>query len=165
MYPLEHNRDVPGDDPEHEGGDVWSTDAALAVMEEEKVENWSGILLTLGGIDKAGHMWGGLNDVPPYPAGTDPMAHMAAMAKTADDQVGRVLDKLDELGIADDTLVVLTTDHAQLTAEHYFGTDGPGRRNLNWYYGSDEVTPTRPRPTSRLHRRSSGLSTRPATCD
>ena len=29
MYPLEGNRDVPGDDPEHQGGDVWSTDAAL----------------------------------------------------------------------------------------------------------------------------------------
>ena len=31
-------------------------------------EDWSGMLLTVGGIDKAGHMWGGLNDVPPYPA-------------------------------------------------------------------------------------------------
>ena len=48
------------------------------------------MLLTLGGIDKAGHMWGGLNDVPPYPVGADPLSHMADAAKVADEQVGRV---------------------------------------------------------------------------
>jgi hypothetical protein len=78
MYPLEGNRDVPGNDPAHYGGDVWSTDVALQIMDQG---NWSGILLTLGGIDKAGHMWGGLNDVPPYPAGAEPTSHMAAQAR------------------------------------------------------------------------------------
>ena len=68
MYPVAGNRDVPGRDPEHLGGDVWVTDAAFAVMDNE---DWSGLLLTYGGIDKAGHMWGGLNDRPPYP-GVDP---------------------------------------------------------------------------------------------
>ena len=74
--------------------------------------------------------------------------------KTADDQVGRVLDKLEEHGIADDTLVVLTTDHAQLNAENYFGVNEPGRGNLNWYYGSDEVTPARglPLPSPEIKR-------------
>ncbi len=80
MYPLEGNRDVPGTDPAHYGGDVWTADAAMAVMENE---NWSGLLITMGGIDKVGHMWGGLNDVPPYPGG-DAMAHMASQAQTAD---------------------------------------------------------------------------------
>jgi arylsulfatase A-like enzyme len=133
MYPLEGNRDVPGNDPEHYGGDVWSTDVALQIMDRE---DWSGILLTLGGIDKAGHMWGGLNDVPPYPGVAEATSHMAAQAQTADEQVGKVMDKLDELGIADDTLVVLTTDHAQLTADQYFGENAAGRGNNNWYYGS-----------------------------
>ena len=132
MYPLEGNRDVPGNDPDHYGGDVWTADAAMAMMDNE---NWSGMLITMGGIDKVGHMWGGLNDVPPYPGG-DAMTHMAAQAKTADDQVGRIMDKLDQLGIRDDTLVVLTADHGQLTADNYFGIDGQERGNFNWYYGT-----------------------------
>ena len=67
---------MPGVDPEHLGGDVWVTDVAFEVMDNE---DWSGLLLTYGGIDKAGHMWGGLNDVPPYPGG-DPQTHMAELA-------------------------------------------------------------------------------------
>ncbi|KQW47395.1 hypothetical protein ASC77_13080 [Nocardioides sp. Root1257] len=133
MYPLEGNRDVPGTDPAHQGGDVWVTDAAFQVMDHE---DWSGLLLTYGGIDKAGHMWGGLNDRPPY-AGGDPGVHMAAMARTADEQVGRVVQRLKDDGLLDDTLIVLTTDHAQLTSKHFYGVDGLGRGNLNWYYGSD----------------------------
>ncbi|MFY9915591.1 MAG: alkaline phosphatase family protein, partial [Nocardioidaceae bacterium] len=136
MYPLEGNRDVPGSDPAHYGGDVWTADAAMAIMDNE---NWSGLLITMGGIDKAGHMWGGLNDVPPYPGG-DPDVHMASVAKTADDQVGRILQHLDDLGIRDDTLVVLTTDHAQLTGETYYGVDKAGQGNYNWYYGTASGT-------------------------
>ena len=71
MYPLQGNRDIPGYDPNHQGGDVWVTDAAFDIMDHET--DWSGMLLTYGGIDKAGHMWGGLNDVPPYP-NADPAA-------------------------------------------------------------------------------------------
>lgn len=133
MYPVQGNRDVPGDDPEHLGGDVWTTDAAFAIMDNE---DWSGIQISYGGVDKAGHMWGGLNDVPPYP-NADPSTHMAALAKVADEQIGRVLDKLEADGLMDETLVVLTTDHAQLTADNYYGINAAGRGNNNWYYGSD----------------------------
>jgi len=38
----------------------------------------------------------------------------AAMMKALDDTVGRILTKLDELGIADDTLVVFTSDNGGL---------------------------------------------------
>ena len=41
--------------PAHLGGDTWVADAAIAMMQNE---NWSGMFVTLGGIDKAGHMWG-----------------------------------------------------------------------------------------------------------
>lgn len=135
MYPLQGNRDISGNDPDHPGGDIWTTDAAFKIMDNE---DWSGIFMTLGGIDKAGHMWGGLNDVPPYPAGAeDPLSHMANAANVADEQVGRVIDKLKADGLLDETLVVLTTDHAQLTADNYFGIDAAGRGNNNWYYGAD----------------------------
>jgi predicted AlkP superfamily pyrophosphatase or phosphodiesterase len=133
MYPVEGNRDVPGFDEDHKGGDVWVTDVAFDVMDNE---DWSGLLLTYGGIDKAGHMWGGLNDRPPYDGG-DPHVHMAELARIADEQVGRVVQKLKDEKLLDDTLIVLTTDHGQQTSKHFFGQDGPGRGNLNWYYGAD----------------------------
>ena len=43
MYRLEGNRDVPGFDAAHLGGDVWVTDAAFEYMDHE---NWSGLMLT-----------------------------------------------------------------------------------------------------------------------
>jgi hypothetical protein len=133
MYPLEGNRDFPGFDPEHLGGDVWVTDAAFAYMDHE---DWSGLMLTYGGIDKAGHMWGGLNDRAPYP-GADEATHMANIAKVADEQVGRLVAKLRGDGLLDETLIVLTTDHAQQTSTEFYGVDGANRGNLNWYFGSD----------------------------
>lgn len=133
MYPLDGNRDIPGNDPAHRGGDRWVTDAAFKVMGHE---DWSGLLLTYGGIDKAGHMWGGLNDVPPYPGGAE-RTHMAHVAKVADRQIGRLVDRLEADGLMDETLIVLTTDHGQLTSKNFYGINEAGRGNYNWYYGSD----------------------------
>lgn len=42
-----------------------------------------------------------------------------AMTSLMDKYIGHILDKLDELGLADDTLVVFTTDHG-----HFFGQHG-----------------------------------------
>jgi len=41
------------------------------------------------------------------------------MIGEVDHQVGRVLDHLDELGLTDDTLVVLTSDHGDLMNDHW----------------------------------------------
>ncbi|WP_270406230.1 sulfatase [Paenibacillus timonensis] len=41
------------------------------------------------------------------------------MISLMDKYIGRILDKLDDLGLADDTLVVFTTDHG-----HFFGQHG-----------------------------------------
>jgi hypothetical protein len=152
MYPVEGNRDVPGRDPAHRGGDVWVTDTAFKVMDHE---DWSGLMLTYGGIDKAGHMWGGLNDRRPYPGSSDPHTHLAHLARVADNQVGRLMDRLEADGILDETLVVLTTDHGQLTAKRHFGINAAGRGNFNWYYGSDaDETYLDPQPQiARLIRR------------
>jgi hypothetical protein len=136
MYPLDGNRYGPGFDPAHRGGDVWTADAGMAMMEHER---WSGMLLTLGSLDKAGHMWGGINDDGTYPAGSaEEQAHLRFIAKTADDQVGRVIKKLRDLGQLDQTLVVLTTDHAGQPANHFNGVNQPGRGDFNWYYGATQ---------------------------
>ena len=61
IYPLDGNRFVPGFDPAHIGGDNWSADAAIRVIENDP--NWHGMMVSLGGIDKMGHMWGPEDDV------------------------------------------------------------------------------------------------------
>ena len=40
------------------------------------------------------------------------------MVKYIDDQVGRILKKLDDLGLAENTLVVFTTDHGDMVGAH-----------------------------------------------
>ena len=36
------------------------------------------------------------------------------MVKYIDDQLGRILNKLDDLGLTDNTLVIFTTDHGDM---------------------------------------------------
>jgi arylsulfatase A-like enzyme len=136
MYPLDGQRFAVGRDPAHLGGDIWTTDAGLAMMEREP---WSGMLLTLGSIDKASHMWGGITDDGVYPPGSDEeQAHLRFVARTADEQVGRLMRKLKELGQLDETLVVLTTDHGGQPSERFHGVNEAGRSNNNWYYGATQ---------------------------
>jgi uncharacterized sulfatase len=47
------------------------------------------------------------------------MATYYGMISMMDAYIGRILDKVDELGLAEDTLVVFTTDHG-----HFFGQHG-----------------------------------------
>jgi hypothetical protein len=133
MYPEDGNRFVPGNDPAHLGGDTWVADAAMAMMDNEP---WSGMLVSFGGIDKVAHMWGGITDTGVYPPPFD-QVHERLIAKNADDQVGHLIDKLRDRGELDDTLIVLTTDHAGNPALNFHGINAPGRSNFNWYYGRD----------------------------
>jgi arylsulfatase A-like enzyme len=142
IYPLDGNRFVPGSDQAHLGGDIWVADAAMAMMENE---DWSGMFVTMGGIDKAGHMWGAQNDRQSLPGSPDYQTHVQYAAETADAQLGRMLDKLDELGQLDDTLVVLTADHGATWGEEFYGKQAPGvssTSDTNWYYGPDSKPST-----------------------
>ncbi|HEX5016951.1 MAG TPA: alkaline phosphatase family protein [Actinomycetes bacterium] len=135
IYPLDGNRFVPGFDDDHLGGDNWVADAAMDMMENE---DWSGMFVTLGGIDKAGHMWGAQSDRQSVPGSPDFQTHVKFNAENADLQLGRMLDKLEELGELDDTLVVLTADHGATFGEEYYGKTAPGvstTSDTNWYYG------------------------------
>lgn len=53
------------------------------------------------------------------------MAVYYGMMSFLDKEVGRILDKLDELGIADDTLIVFTTDHGHFLGQHGLVAKGP----------------------------------------
>jgi arylsulfatase A-like enzyme len=81
-------------------------------------------------------MWGGITDDAEYPPGSpQEMAHLRFVARTADQQVGRVVDRLRELGQLDETLIVLTTDHAGQPSRRFHGVNAAGRGDFNWYYG------------------------------
>ena len=64
----------------------------------------------------------------PYPPGSGPFNDPAvirdmkqcyyAMVKEVDHWVGQVLDRLDELNLADNTLVVFTSDHGEMLGDH-----------------------------------------------
>ena len=87
IYPLDGNRFVPGFDPAHIGGDTWSADAAIRVIQNDP--DWHGMMVSLGAIDKMGHMWGPEDNVT-GPRGSDrQVSHLPFAAKNADEQVGQ----------------------------------------------------------------------------
>ena len=53
------------------------------------------------------------------------MATYYGMISFMDEQIGRMLDKLDALGIAEDTLIVFTTDHGHFLGQHGLIAKGP----------------------------------------
>jgi hypothetical protein len=154
IYPLDGNRFVPGFDPAHIGGDTWSADAAIRFIENEP--DWHGLLVSLGGIDKLGHMWGPEDEGEPgaAPGSEAEMRHLPFIAKNADKQVGRIVDALKASGLLDETLIVVTADHAAQTGRPFYGVLEPFvtnplcappstgiRSDCNWYFGrdSDEI--------------------------
>lgn len=53
------------------------------------------------------------------------VATYLAMTRFVDDGIGRILDKLDELNIRDNTIIVFTADHGDFAGEHnMFGKGG-----------------------------------------
>lgn len=57
-----------------------------------------------------------------------------ALITQMDEQIGRLLDKLDEWGIADETMVVFTSDHGELLGSH-------GLKNKHIYYEESTRVP------------------------
>jgi hypothetical protein len=114
------------------------------------------MLVSLGGIDKLGHMWGPEDEETGPPGSIEEMRHLPFIAKNADEQVGKLVDALKAKGLLDETLIVVTADHAAQTGRPFYGrfdTFPPGvpdsnlcdpatgsnglRSDCNWYYGRD----------------------------
>jgi hypothetical protein len=153
IYPLEGDRFVPGFTPGHVGGDNWSAEAAIRVIENDS--EWRGMMISLGGIDKLGHMWGPEDEgeAGAAPGSEAEMRHLPFIAKNADAQVGRIVEALRTSGQLDDTLIVITADHAAQTGRRFHGVLAPGvtnplcgpstppstgiRSDCNWYFGDE----------------------------
>ena len=139
LYPGEGNRFVPGNDPKHLGGDTWVADAAIEMMHEE---DWSGLFVTMGGIDKAAHMFGAQDDDEPQDCTTlAGMSHTPCAAENADVQLGKILDAIDEVDAekGGETLVVLTADHGATFGENFHGKTTVDAGNSNWYYAPADL--------------------------
>lgn len=52
-------------------------------------------------------------------------AYYYSMVKLIDQQVGRILDCLEQQGLADNTLIIFTTDHGELLGDHGLWMKGP----------------------------------------
>jgi arylsulfatase A-like enzyme len=65
----------------------------------------------------------------PYRSQKETHAAFAAMIELLDNQVGEIMDKVEELGIADNTMIVFTSDngpHQEAGADpEYFNSNGP----------------------------------------
>jgi predicted AlkP superfamily pyrophosphatase or phosphodiesterase len=149
IYPLDGNRNVPGYDAAHLGGDTWVADAAIQMMRHE---DWSGMFVTMAGIDKAGHMWGAEDDVQSAPGSIDEQTHVKWQAENADRQLGKLLAELEAQGVLDETLVVLTADHGAIAGTNFQGKTAAGSASsdTNWYYGPDSLPSTYNNPSPSL---------------
>lgn len=59
-----------------------------------------------------------LGNYPPEEGWEQGWSAHCALSRLCDDQLGRILDTLDQQGLADDTLVVCTTDHGEQLGQH-----------------------------------------------
>ncbi|MEO8095475.1 MAG: alkaline phosphatase family protein, partial [Pseudolysinimonas sp.] len=139
LYPGEGNRFVPGNDPAHLGGDTWAADAAIEMMQKE---NWSGMFVTMGGIDKAGHMWGAQADTPPAECTSlASQTHVKCAAENADVQLGKLLEAARQVDAAKGghTMFVLTADHGATYGQNFHGKTTVDAGNSNWYYAPSNL--------------------------
>ena len=143
MYPEDGNRFFPGTDASaqagHVGGDTWVADAAIEMM---GTENWSGMFITLGAIDKSAHMWGADADVAPPSCTTGAQqTHVKCAAENADVQLGKLLTKIAAVDAAKggETLVVLTADHGATYGANFHGKPTSAAGDTNWYYAPNGV--------------------------
>ena len=53
------------------------------------------------------------------------IAHTSGMISLIDDNLGRIFARMDALGLFENTLVLLTTDHGELLGDHWLVGKGP----------------------------------------
>jgi hypothetical protein len=122
FYPIDGARLVPGDDPQHLGGDSWTFDVTKEIIERE---DWAGLFVTFGGIDKIGHLLGEMDCEIVHPFNSE--YNLKNIIQNADLQLGKLLDLLDRHSLLQKTLIVVTADHGSQTDRYYLGNANEGR--------------------------------------
>ncbi len=74
-----------------------------------------------GGVQCLGHT----NKKLGYDRARKWLASYYGMISLIDHHIGRILDRLDELGLAEETLIVFTSDHGDYAGNHGFWLKGP----------------------------------------
>lgn len=95
LYELD-SRFVPGNDPEHLGGDIWTADAALEMMRSEK--DWGIMLVAMASVDRIGHIYGEMDHQEITSKIKSPY-NLEKILRIADEQVGRLIQELKNQGL------------------------------------------------------------------
>ncbi|MEL6714791.1 MAG: sulfatase-like hydrolase/transferase, partial [Planctomycetota bacterium] len=120
--------DVPGLE-RHHGEDVFLTDVLADEAERalrEAVASGERVFLHFAPYAVHTPIMANPRVAPRYPDLEGPELAYATLVTSVDDAVGRLLGALDDLGIADETLVVYTSDNGGLSAH---GRGGPRARH------------------------------------
>ncbi len=104
-------------------GDRSITDRALALLDD----GYEVIFLHFPNPDYFGHLHGWMSDI-----------YLAELGQS-DAQIGRVLAKLEDLGLAAQTLIIITADHGGHDFEH--GTRRPEDMTIPWIIAGPGVLP------------------------
>ncbi len=104
-------------------GDRSVVDRALELLDE----GYEVLFVHFPNPDFFGHSTGWMSGIYLYELGN------------TDRQIGRILDKLDELGITDETLLIITADHGGSGISH--GLNIPENRTIPWIMAGPGVEP------------------------
>ncbi|MFO7822009.1 MAG: sulfatase-like hydrolase/transferase [Lentisphaeria bacterium] len=99
--------------PEHVEGEFDDKPPHFALTQEEKTD-WSAYKTDEG----ANALHGGSSHLSSRETKAKNIATMYGMMTMLDKYIGVILDKLDELGLTEDTLVVFTSDHGDFWGQH-----------------------------------------------
>lgn len=132
-YGMKGSGYFTGTDPKRPGGDAWVGDAVEAVMQKE--QDWSLILASFGAIDKVAHVLAEHDEPTQKPWALKHGINLRDTLQKADHELGRILDRLEETGLMQETALIITADHGGQYSRHFHGRRTPDRHRFDGYYG------------------------------
>lgn len=138
VYPFDGNRYAKGSDPKHLGGDIWVADALLTFFKSEP--DWSAAFASFGALDKTLHAFGEHEAATSISWATENGLDLKTVILRADDQLGRILDYLEQEDLLKETLIVVTSDHGGQRDRNYHGLHSPEGNHLEYIDGKTPLS-------------------------
>jgi len=140
--------------------DMYSPDEVPAELIDAQAESMAGKPATVREWQRCRHM----DDVTEREH-REHAARYFGLVSHLDAQMGRILDYLDELGLADNTIVIVNSDHGHMIGEHGLTHKGP-----HCYEGVSRIPtvirwPGRVKPGTRLDALVEGVDLMPTVLD